>query len=132
MSEETKAWRERNKAKEEESRAIRQKLWEEMAKPLFTINGERSADIEVDLTVENIVPCDKFEVPNVLVEHTLKESIMEVNQDVTSGGLTENSSVVDEIESDYTETTQLGPSSSSLGKVKYLDSASNGSEDNES
>ena len=48
--------------------------------------------------------------------------------DVTSEGLTENSSVVDEIESDYTETTHLGPCSSSLGKVEYLESASNGSE----
>ena len=144
MSEEMKASREEmiadmqriseeSKARDEEMIAIRQKFWEEMdadREERMAKLQEMSADIEVDLSVENIVPCDNFEVPNVLVEHTLNESNMEVNQDVTFEGLTENGSVVDEIESDYTETTLLGPSSSYLGKVEYLDSASDCSEDN--
>ena len=53
---------------------------------------EISAATELELAVENIVHCVKFGVPNILVEHTLNESNMEVNQDVTSVGLTENSS----------------------------------------
>ena len=124
---------EESEARDEEMIAIRQKCWEEMdadREERMAKLQEMSADIEVDLPVENIVPCDNFEVPNVLVEHTLNESNMEVNQDVTSEGLTDNSSVAGELESDYTETTLLGPSSSYLGKVEYLDSASDCSEDN--
>ena len=142
MSEESKAWHasmekfsEERKAAEEEMIASRQNFWEEMEadrEEMIANLQEISAETEINLTVENIVHCYNFEVPNVLVEHTLKESNMKVNQDVTTEGLTENSSIVDEIESGYTETTQLGPSISSLCKVKYLDSASNGSEDNKS
>ena len=61
------------KARNEEMIAIRQKFWDEMdadREERMAKLQEMSADIEVDLTVENIVPCDNFEVPDVLVEHT--------------------------------------------------------------
>ena len=93
-----------------DSNMSRQKFWEEMnadREEWMAKLQEMSADIEVDLTVENSVPCDNFEVPNVLVEHTLNES-------------------------NINEATHLGHSISLFDMVEYLDYAFHYSEDNES